>query len=129
MKKIVKFLLMISVLLFAVSLSACGTSKSSEAGYYKLYSYKDGDTEYKEEQLKSRNMDGVYIVLEKDGKGVFFMFNSKTPIEWKDGKMTINGTNTVDFVVEGDILTIKQKDTLKFKRSNDAPPSDEKTGS
>ena len=115
--------LLCGMILLSMMLAGCTgkSAKSSDAGYYVLDSASMEGAELKKEELEGLGM-AYYIVFNDDGKGIA-NFDEPTEIEWGDGKFSADG-ETIEYTVEGDILTIEIEEyTIKFKRSNETPPS------
>lgn len=143
--------LLLGTLLLCFVLVGCGGKASSAdasafIGTWDLYEI-TGDDGASHEDIKSMNAFGLetYLEIEKDGKGIFYVFGEEIPLTWKaksstqiDVTMEYKGEkqtepltlkdDKVSFSVEGEKTTMVFEKGKKHDRSDKPASGSEKGG-
>lgn len=148
MRKASRILTLFLALAVLLTLTACGGSKepassggadsssnvssasseevpvASDAGYYIVASWTNGEETLDAEGVKSR-FGEVYMVLNEGGTGYLFdeSIGGKQDITWEPGKITCEG-DPASYTRDGDMITMELNEiTATFTRSNEQPPA------
>jgi len=123
-----KGLALLLAALLLLGLCACG-SKAEDAGYYTVYSIKQGDDDTMElADLKSAGLDTMYLYLDKDGTGKFAYDDSDvTDLTWKAGTFTIEGEDVTYTLKDGKLSFTTDDLTMVFQKSGDKLPGSGKS--